>query len=91
MTVHICPTCSRPWNAHTYTDMAGPCGEPAEVLARPGQVVTLRDRPRRLGPTEYLLRCSRCEAPTIVLAEADPGNGVLCEGCLFSRNEPLTA
>lgn len=63
----------------------------AEVLARPEQVVTLRDRPRRLGPTEHYVRCSRCERGTIVLAEADPGNGVLCEGCLLSQNEPLTA
>ena len=59
-------------------------------LALPRQIVTLHNRPRLLGPTEYFLRCSRCEAPTIVLAEADPGNSVLCEGCLFSRNEPLT-
>jgi len=57
-------------------------------LARPGQFVTLHNRPRLLGPTEYLLRCSRCEGPTIVLAEADPGEGVLCEGCLISRNNP---
>lgn len=63
----------------------------AEVLARPGQVVTLCDRPRRLGPTEHLVRCSRCAGATIVLAEADPGEGALCEGCLLLRNEPLTA
>jgi hypothetical protein len=60
-------------------------------LALPGQIVTHHNRPRLLGPTECLLRCSRCEAPTIVIAEADPGEGVLCEGCLFFRNQPLTA
>lgn len=59
-------------------------------LALPGQIVTHHNRPRLPGPTEHLLRCSRCEAPTIVIAEADPGNDVLCEGCLFSRNQPLT-
>lgn len=63
----------------------------AEVLAHPGQTITLGDRPRLLGPTEYYVRCSRCEGATIVLCEGDPGEGVLCKGCLFSRNEPLTA
>lgn len=54
----------------------------APILARPGQRVTHLDRPRLLGPTEHLVRCSRCEAPTIVLAPGDPGEGVLCEACL---------
>ena len=62
-----------------------------EILASPGQRVTHDGRPRLLGPAKHLVRCSRCEAPTIVIAEADPGNDVLCEGCLFSRNQPLTA
>ena len=58
---------------------------PAAVLARSGQRVTHQDRPRLLGPTEYLVRCSRCEAPTIVLCEGEPGAGVLCEGCLMPK------
>jgi hypothetical protein len=43
--------------------------------------VTHDGRPRLLGPAEHLVRCSRCEAPTIVLCEGEPGAGVLCEGC----------
>jgi formylmethanofuran dehydrogenase subunit E len=48
------------------------------------QTVTQDSRPRRLGPTEHLVRCSCCEEPTIVVAEGDPGAGVLCEGCLYA-------
>lgn len=55
------------------------------TLAHPGQTVTQDDRPRRLGPTEHFVRCSRCEEPTIVVAEGDIGAGVLCEGCLMSE------
>lgn len=57
----------------------------AEALAYPGQLVTQRDRPRLLGPTEHLLRCSSCSEPTIVLLPDGPtatAQGVLCEGCL---------
>ena len=53
------------------------------ILAHPGQVVTHNDRPRVLGPTEYLVRCSCCESATIIVCDAgDVGADVLCEGCL---------
>jgi hypothetical protein len=58
------------------------------ILAHPGQRVTHHDRPRLLGPTEHLLRCSCCSEPTIVLCEGEPGAGVLCEGCLMPRGNP---
>lgn len=58
------------------------------ILAHPGQTITFNGRPRRLGPTEHWVRCSRCEAPTIVLAAGDIGEGVLCEACLCVRRSP---
>lgn len=42
---------------------------------------------RRAFPDDYV-RCSCCNGTTAVRAAGDPGNDVLCEGCLFSRTNP---
>lgn len=64
----------------------------ATTLATPGQRVTRNDRPRLLGPTEHLVRCSSCTSPTIVLLPAGPTaealEGVRCEACLRPAEVP---
>lgn len=67
----------------------------ATTLATPGQRVTHHDRPRPLGPTEHLVRCSSCSEPTIVLLPDGPTtptaealDGVRCEACLRPAEVP---
>ena len=67
----------------------------ATTLATPGQRVTHHDRPRPLGPTEHLVRCSSCSEPTIVLLPDGPDgptaealDGVRCGACLRPAEVP---
>lgn len=60
------------------------------IECRDRSAAVVRNLCRIAFPGDFV-RCSRCNGVTAVTIAENHESSVLCEGCLFSRNEPLTA